>query len=191
VKLKRELVENRLTNLLRHLFSAVDWIRVESALMGDYSLITGKCLYRLTCECCGTEKNRVWGLVSKDKDVHVVYCALLNTTEDVPRVGLTLAVGPWCGGPESSKRMWVHTEVRAEGEKFQFVIRNPHESNFSPWEKSGTPLSPERARATQEIRELANFVVQTDVAITSYLAGGIVDPAGREQRDTDHTQRSC
>lgn len=162
--------------------------------MGDYNLVIGKVLYRVTCECCGIQKNRVWGLVCKGRDVHAVYYALLNTTEDTPRVGLTLAVGPSWGGPESSKRIWVHTEVRAEGQKPQFVIRNPPDSNFSPWEKGGTPLSPEQARvneATQEIRELANFVVQTDAAISSYLARGIVDPAGREQRDTDHPQRSC
>ncbi len=162
--------------------------------MGDYNLVIGKVLYRVTCECCGTQKNRVWGLVCKGGDVHAVCYALLNTTEDIPRVGLTLAVGPSWGGPESSKRTWVHTEVRAEGQKPQFVIRNPPDSNFSPWEKGGTPLSPEQARvneATQEIRELANFVVQTDAAISSYLARGIVDPAGREQRDTDHPQRSC
>jgi hypothetical protein len=162
--------------------------------MGGYSLTIGKVLYRLTCECCGTEKNRVWGLVCNDGDVHAVYYALLNTTEDIPRVGLTLAVGPSWGGPESSKRMWVHTEVRSAAEKLQFVIRDPHESNFSPWEKSGTPLTPVQAsvnEATQEIRKCANFVVQRDVAISSYLARGIVDPAGREHRDTDHPQRSC
>jgi len=33
-----------------------------------------------------------------------------------------------------------NTEIRAAREKLQFVVRDPHESNFSPWEKGGTPL---------------------------------------------------
>jgi hypothetical protein len=59
----------------------------------------------------------------------------------------------------------------------------PHQSNFSPQGQSGALLTPELAginQATQEIRELANLVVPADVAISSYLARAIVDPAGRE-----------
>ena len=79
--------------------------------MRDYSLETGEYLYRLVCECCGNEKNRVWGFVCKNGDAHAVYYALLNVTEENPRVGLTLSVGPWWANTDSSQRSWVHLDV--------------------------------------------------------------------------------
>ena len=63
--------------------------------MSLYTLEAGEYIYRLKCECCGKPKKRVFGFVSKDNDAHAVYYALLNVTEDKPRVGLTVSVGPW------------------------------------------------------------------------------------------------
>ena len=162
--------------------------------MSDCSLETSEYFYRLTCECCGTEKNRVWGFVSKQGDAHAVYYALLNVTEESPRVGLTLSVGPWWDDTEPSQRSWVHIDIRAEGDKNQSVIRDPKESNFYPWKEGGTPLSPEqagRSTAIEEIRSVANYIVETDVTVSSYLSGAAVNLAGRERRNADQSQRSC
>jgi hypothetical protein len=147
-----------------------------------------------SCECCGKEKNRVWGFVSKSGDAHAVYYALLNITEDSPRVGLTLSIGPWWEDTEPSQRSWCHIDIRTEPDKFQFVIGDPKESNFYPWEKGGTPLSPEQAAAngmTDEIQTVSKFIVETDPALSSYLNGIEVNTVGREPRDADGPQLSC
>jgi hypothetical protein len=52
--------------------------------MSSYRLEPSEYLYRLTCECCGTEKNRVWGFILKDGDANAVYYALLNVSEGPP-----------------------------------------------------------------------------------------------------------
>lgn len=61
--------------------------------MNPYTLETGEFIYLLRCDCCNQEKKRVFGFVSKDGDAHSVYYALLNVTEEKPRVGLTVSVG--------------------------------------------------------------------------------------------------
>ena len=70
--------------------------------MSDYSLEIGEYLWRLTCDCCGKQNNRVWGFISKNGDAHAIYYALLNIEEECPRVGLTLSVG--LGGTAPSRR---------------------------------------------------------------------------------------
>jgi hypothetical protein len=162
--------------------------------MSDYSLEKSEYLYRLTCECCGTEKKRVWGFVTKNGDAHAIYYALLNVAEESPRVGLTLSVGPWWDDTEPSHRSWVHRDIRAKDDKTQLVIREPQESNFYPWVKGGKPLTPEQAEvstAIGEIRSVTNFIVETDPAICSYLSGAVVNTVGREERDADQPQRNC
>jgi hypothetical protein len=162
--------------------------------MGNYTLETGEYIYRLTCECCLTEKNRVWGFVSRDGDAHAVYYALLNLEEKSPRVGLTLSVGPWWDGTEPSQRVWLHVNVCSGARGIEMGIRDPKESNFYPWEKGGTPLDREEALANSAIEEIwsvADFIVATDVAVSSYLSGKAVDAEGREPRKGDQSSHSC
>jgi hypothetical protein len=162
--------------------------------MSDFSLETGEDVVRVKCECCGNEKKRVWGFVSKSGDAYAVYYALLNVTEDSPRVGLTVSIGPWWEDTEPSQRSWCQIDIRTEPDKFQFVIRDPKESNFYPWERGGAPLSPEQVAAngmTDEIQSVAKFIVQTDPAISSYLDEIEVNTVGRQPREADRPQRSC
>jgi|GEM_PF-2336990 hypothetical protein len=162
--------------------------------MGSYALETGQYIYRLTCECCLTQKDRVWGFVSKEGDSHAVYYALLNLEERCPRVGLTLSVGPWWEGTEPSQRVWLHVDVCTGERGIEMGIRDPKESNFYPWEKGGTPLNREEALASSAIEEIwavADFIVATDVAVSSYLSGKGVDEKGREPRKADQASHSC
>ena len=169
-------------------------IRVKSPAMSDFSLETGEDIVRVMCECCGNEKRRVWGFVSKSGDAHAVYYALLNVTEDRPRIGLTLSIGPWWDGTEPSQRSWCHVDIRTESEKYDFQIRDPKESNFYPWERGGRPLTPEQASSnglTDEIQSVSKFIVQTDPAISSCLDETEVNTVGRKPRRADGQQHSC
>ena len=160
--------------------------------MNAYSLEPGEYIYRLTCECCGAGKNRVWGFVYRGDEAHAVYYALLNIEEENPRVGLTLSVGAWWDGSEPSERSWMHIDIRAEADQLQLRIRDPKESNFYPWPGGGTPLTPEQAsvgKTLEEFRSVSNFIVGSDAAITSYLNGSVVNTVGREPRDADPLHR--
>jgi len=162
--------------------------------MSDLTLETGEDIVRVMCECCGNEKKRVWGFVSKSGDAHAVYYALLNVTEERPRVGLTLSIGPWWEDTEPSQRSWCQIDIQTEPDNFQFEIKDPKESNFYPWEKGGNPLSAEQVAAsgmTDEIQIVSKFIVQTDPAISSYLDGHAINSVGRGPRDADGQQHSC
>jgi hypothetical protein len=162
--------------------------------MGNYTLEPGEFIYRLRCECCLTEKNRVWGFVSEDGDAHAVYYALLNLEEKSPRVGLTLSVGQWWEGTEPSQRVWVHLNVCAGDSGIEIGLRDPKESNFYPWHKGGTPISRDQAKAhsgIEEIWSVAEFIIATDLAVSSYLSGKPADTEGRERRDADRSVHIC
>jgi hypothetical protein len=132
--------------------------------------------------------------ISKDGNAHAVYYALLNVEDERPRVGLALSVGPWWDGTDPSQRSWVHLNVWSEAGETHMGIRDPAESNSYPWEKGGLPLTREPAKlssAIQEIWQVADFIVDTDRAVSSYLDGSGVDMVGREIRQADHPARNC
>jgi hypothetical protein len=162
--------------------------------MSDYQLEPGANFWRLPCKCCGKEKNRVMGLVYKDGGAHAKYYALLNVGEERPRVGLTLSVGPWGDGSDPSERSYVYPDVRSENDGTHIGVRDPTQSNHYPWGIGGLPLTPEQAkvsRAMQEILSVADFIVDTDRAISSYLNGSGVNAEGREVRQGRHPASSC
>lgn len=162
--------------------------------MSAYTLELGEYVYRVKCECCDNAKKRVFGFVSKDDDAHAVYYALLNITESKPRVGLTISVGPWWGNSNPSERQWIHANVWPEDDGIHMGVREPQESNFYPWPRGGVPLSAEQARKSevlQEIWAVADFIVEKDPAISSYLQGEELDEQGREIRDADGAAHNC
>jgi hypothetical protein len=162
--------------------------------MSPYTLEIGEYIYRLRCECCGQRKKRVWGFISKDGDAHAVYYALLNVEDKRPRVGLTLSVGPWWDGTQPSQRSWLHLEVWPEDDGVHMSIREPQQSNFYPWEKGGTPLNREDAKSSyviEEIWSVADFIIMTDMAVSSYLDANSVDSEGRQERDANTSMHNC
>lgn len=173
--------------------------------MSAYTLEIGETVWRITCKCCGRQKNRVIGFVCRDGRGHAKYYALLNIEEKRPRVGLTLSVGAWSDrsassartsdlDSELSERSWVHLDVWSEYDGTHMGIRHPSTSPHYPWEKGGVPLTREQAKvssAIQEIWSVANFIVDTDPAISSYLNGKGVNAVRREVRHGVHPARSC
>jgi hypothetical protein len=156
--------------------------------MGDYSLETGEYVGQLTCSCCGEKKKRVWGFVSKDDSAHAVYYALLNVSEKLPRVGLTLSIGPWWEDTDPRERAWIHLEAWSEDDGIHMSIRDPTDSNFYPWEKGGRPFDRDAVKQSEMMDEfwsVADFIVDSDRAIASYLSGEPLDESGRELRNLD------
>ena len=100
--------------------------------MNPYQLETGEYIYRLRCDCCDQAKKRVFGFVSKDGEAHSVYYALLNITEDKPRVGLTLSVGPWWGDTNPADRKWIHADVWSEDDVSTWHCETHNNLTFFP-----------------------------------------------------------
>jgi hypothetical protein len=164
--------------------------------MSDYSLEIGEYINELTCTCCAEKKKRARGFVTRQDSAHAIYYALLNVSEEQPRVGLTLSVGPWWEGTDPSQRAWVHLELWSEDDGVHMNIRDPKESNFYPWEKGGRSYTRDEATGSELIKEfwsVADFIVDSDPAIASYLSGGPIDESGREIRnlDTDPPSAGC
>jgi hypothetical protein len=120
-------------NLRYGLFTPMMPEHLESPSMSTYTLERGEHLYRVICECCSTQKKRVWGFVSKARDAHAVYYAPLNVADEQPRVGLTLSIGPWWDEDKSSQRSWVHMQIRSTDNEIQMAIREPQDSRKIAW----------------------------------------------------------
>ncbi len=167
---------------------------LELIRMSAYTLELGEYVYSLRCDCCNNPKKRVFGFVSKDGDAYSVYYALLNVTEDKPRVGLTVSVGPWWENTNPSERQWIHVDVWPEDDGNHMALRDPRQSNFYPWPRGGVPLNPDEARASESIEEIwaiADYIVETDPAVSSYLEAIDLDEQGREERDADGPAHTC
>ena len=162
--------------------------------MSTYTLEVGEYIYSLQCECCGYAKKRVFGFVTKDGDAHAVYYALLNVTEHKPRVGLTVSVGPWWDNTNPSERKWMHVEVSPGEDEIQMNIRDPQQSNFFPWTRGGVPLNPGEAKTNDSMPEIwavADFIVEADPAVSSYLQSEELNEQGREARDAEGSANKC
>lgn len=163
-------------------------------MMSEYTLELDEYIYRLECACRSKAKKRVFGFISKDGDAHSVYYALLNVTEEKPRVGLTVSVGPWWDNTNPSERRWIHAEAWSEDDGIHMALREPQQSNFYPWSRGGVPLTPDDARASELIDEIwavADYIVQEDPAVSSYLEGLNLDERGREERHAGGSARTC
>ena len=175
--------------------AAENWVPgiLELIGMSPYSLDLGEHITSLRCDCCSNAKKRVFGFVCKDGDAHSVYYALLNVTEDKPRVGLTVSVGPWWENTDPAERKWIHADVWPEDDGVHMALRDPQQSDFYPWETGGIPLNPDEARANELIEEIwavADYIVDADPAISSYLHGADLDVRGREERDAEGAAHS-
>jgi hypothetical protein len=136
----------------------------------------------------------LFGFVSKDGDAHSVYYALLNVTEDKPRVGLTVSVGPWWENTSPSERNWLHADVWPEEDGIHMALRDPQQSSFYPWARGGVALNPDEAKASKSIEEIwagADFIADADPTLSSYLESGEIDAGGRVEQDADTAARIC
>lgn len=139
----------------------------------------------LICECCGEPKQRAWGFVHDDSGAtQAAYFALCNSTEPEPRVGLTISAGQWGDDNLDPRRVrsWVHIEVRVIDGQPMMRAEEPEKSNVYPLEIGGRPLSREEfLRSEEKTRfwSLADYIIEADAALESYLRTGKVDTVGR------------
>ncbi len=140
----------------------------------------------LICQCCGRLKKRVSGFVHNGKELHARYYALLNVTEEKPRIGLTLSIGRWQDDVFAERRKWIHLDVLLEKEgELDELICPPADCSFYPWEEGGQELSPDEAvddSLMPEFWKISDFILNDDPVLRSYLMRQPLNVEGREIR---------
>lgn len=76
----------------------------------------------------------VWGFIGKEGTAHAVYYAGLMTGHSQPSVRLTISIGDWGTGTEEGQpvrpRTWLFMEARPTVDRYEIMVREPHESIY-------------------------------------------------------------
>jgi hypothetical protein len=146
--------------------------------MSVLSLELGKQLSDIDCEECGGTHKSAYGFISKSGDAFGLYYATLHTGHAEPSVGLTLSVGNWWDDNAVDDRFWVFLRVWAEDNEYRMRLLDPALSHHRTWKALGSPLNREAA-LDNPLRDdffgVADFIVENDPAVMSYLDTGTVD----------------
>ena len=151
--------------------------------MSTFTLELGEQLSDIACEQCGGIHKSAYGFICKLGDAFALYFATLHTGHPEPSVGLTLSVGKWRDEEAIDERSWVFLRVWPEQNEYRMGLLEPTLSHHRNYKALGKPLDRELALANplrDDFFAVADFIVQNDPAVTSYLDTGIVD-VGRWQ----------
>jgi hypothetical protein len=151
-----------------------------------FSLELGDEVANIACDCCGKPFKSVCGFIKKDDWAYSVYFATLHTGHDQISMGLTVSIGKWWDDSEDSiaHREWVYLSVwpSQDGSGFEMRIGDPDSSRHATAAFLGHKLPPEQARKSlirDDFFALADFVLDNDPAVRSYLDGKEVNISGR------------
>lgn len=162
---------------------------IRSERFPQFELELGPSVVNIICECCNRPVQRTWGFITKDEAAYGVYYALLAEHGDDRWVGLTVSVGNWWKEHAYSERHWCHMQAWNDGNNFAIGVREPSDSNFSPWEAGGQALSKDevlQGEIKEEFFAVADFVNIEDPAINSFLLGEAVSIKGRGCKHDDY-----
>lgn len=147
-----------------------------------FSLELGEEVANKICHCCGEQYKSVVGFIKKDEDAYAVYFATLQTGHPDITVGLTVSIGKWWDDTALDQRHWIYLTVKPSPENFNMRIEDPGCSPHSDFKSLGIALTRKEA-LTSEIREdffaVADYIVDEDPAVNSYLMGEAVNIRGR------------
>ena len=150
-----------------------------------FSLELGEEVNNFACSDCGKAFKSVCGFIKKDGDAYSVYFATLETGHDDIAVGLTLSLGKWWDDNALDERHWVFIVVSPSETHFNMRIAEPERSGHAKFKPLGIPMSREEALESSlkdEFFAIADYVVDNDPAVRSYLSDKEVNIAGRTCR---------
>jgi len=147
----------------------------------------GEQLADIGCEQCGGTHKSAYGFVYRAGDAYGVYFATLHTGHVEPSVGLTLSIGKWWNDDAVDERAWVFLQVWMQENEYRMRLLDPNLSHPRNHKALGNPLSRDAApqgALRNDFFEGADFIVENDPVVTSYLDTGVVDIARwQEKRD--------
>jgi hypothetical protein len=146
------------------------------------SLELGEEVSNLLCPCCGKPYKSVSGFIHKDDNAYSVYFATLQTGHEEICVGLTLSIGKWWDDNALDERHWILLTIHPTPTDFGMRIDEPEASSHANFKHLGIALSRAEAlesRLRDQFFEVADFIVENDPAVNSYLRGKPVNISGR------------
>jgi hypothetical protein len=151
---------------------------------GDFSLELGPEVANLVCDHCGKSLKSVHGYIKKDDWAYSVYFATLQTGHDNPTVALSVSIGKWWDDSALDERSWMYMLVwpSESSSGFEIRIEETEASRHVNFKNLGKKLSCEEARQSPLLDDffaVADYVIDNDPAVLSYLSGEEINIAGR------------
>ena len=160
--------------------------KTRSAASGGFSLELGPEVANITCDHCGKPFKSVNGYIKRNDWAYSVYFATLQAGHEDIVVGLTVSIGKWWDDSASSvaERSWVYMRVwpSESGSGFEIRIEEPEGSRHVNFKNLGNKLTPDEARKSPLLNDffaVADYAIDNDPAVLSYLSGNEINIAGR------------
>jgi hypothetical protein len=150
----------------------------------EFSLELGAEVANITCDHCGKLFKSVCGFIKKDDWAYSAYFATLQTGHDEIEMGLSLSIGKWWDDSAVDERSWVYMRVwpSESGTGFEVRVEEPEASRHLNSKMLGRKLTRDEARQSPLLNDffaVADYVIDHDPAVLSYLSGEEVNIAGR------------
>lgn len=148
-----------------------------------FSLELANSTARMKCSCCSAGMTSVCGFISKDERPYSVYYALIHNTRKDVFVRLSISIGDWWRHDTYENRHAICLDVTPSRKEWRMCVLDPMYSPQQNFAKFGQWLGPEAGRhdpLVEELMEIANFIVNHDPAVLTYLGGRRPDYTGRD-----------
>jgi hypothetical protein len=126
----------------------------------------------------------ICGFVRRDCIPYAMYYAVLHNNRHDDFVRLSISLGPGWQTRNESDRLALCMDVTARGKECVISVQESSASPQQGFPAFGKWLDRVDARdhpALPDFIALANFLIQHDPALSSYLAGGEISWAGRKK----------
>jgi hypothetical protein len=126
------------------------------------------------------------GFIKKDDWAYSIYFATLQTGHADIEAGLTVSIGKWWDDSDAavSERIWVYIRVWPSESRsgFEMRLEEPEGSRHCEFANLGNKLAPAEARKSPLLNDffaVADYAIDNDPAVLSYLSGNEINIAGR------------
>ena len=149
-----------------------------------FSLELGPEVANIVCDHCGKSFKSVNGYIKKDDWAYCIYFATLQTGHEEVVVGLTVSIGKFWDDAAVDQRRWVYMRVwpSESGSGVEMRVEEPESSRHAGSKLIGKKMNRDEARESALLDDffaVADFAVDNDPAVLSYLSGNEINIAGR------------
>lgn len=149
-----------------------------------FSLELGPEVANIKCDHCGAPFKSVNGYIKKDDSPYSIYFASLQTGHNDTMVGLTVSIGRFWDDTAVDQRSWLYLRVwpSESGSGFEIRVEEPEASRHLNSKIIDKKLTCEQARKSPLLDgffAVADYVIDNDPAVLSYLSGDEINIAGR------------
>lgn len=153
------------------------------AHMHAYSLELSSSTAQVRCSCCNAGMTSVCGFISRNERPYSVYYALIHNTRKDIFVRLSISIGDWWKHDSHANRYALCLDVTPHEQNWRFSVLDPMYSPQQNFAKFGQWLGPQQSADSahlDDLMDVAEFIVNHDPAVLTYLTGRHPDYTGRE-----------